>query len=109
MKEFLIQYWPLIAIIFIAIIGIIYTFVRKPQQIKHWLVWACAQAEAALGSQTGQLKLRQVYDAFTAKYPFFSLFITFERFSGWVDLALNELQEWIENNPKIAEKLGEDK
>lgn len=101
-KEILIQYGPYLVALLILIIGFIYTMVKKPEQIKKWLINACNVAEQALGSGTGQMKLHQVYSAFVAKYPLFSLFISFETFSKWVDGALDEIKEWAENNDKIA-------
>ena len=71
------NYWYLIiaAIAIVAIISIkLYVWFKKPsneqmRKIQEWLVWAVAQAEKKLGSQTGQLKLRYVYDMFISKFP----------------------------------------
>ena len=62
-----------------------------------------SQAEKELGSGTGQIKLRQVYDMFIERFPVFSKFIPFMMFSSWVDTALEFLKDQIEKNNKIKE------
>jgi hypothetical protein len=58
----------------------------------QWLVFAVTEAEKALGSGTGQLKLRYVYDLFAGKFPVLSRFLSFAAFSDWVDIALDEMR-----------------
>lgn len=70
---------------------------------KNWLVWAVSEAEAVLGSGTGQLKLRYVYDLAVAKFPVVGKLIPFTVFSGWVDAALDVMREMIAENTSIAE------
>lgn len=101
MQEF-VKYIPYIVVVLLVGGMAIYNLVKRPEKIKEWLVWACAQAEIELGSGTGQLKLRAVYDMFMKQFPVMQLFISFERFSGWVELALLQLEDWIENNPSLA-------
>ena len=62
-----------------------------------------SQAEKELGSGTGQIKLRQVYDMFIERFPVFSKLIPFMMFSSWVDTALEFLKDQIEKNNKIKE------
>lgn len=69
---------------------------------KNWLVWAVSEAEKVLGSGTGQLKLRYVYDLAVAKFPIVAKLIPFTVFSGWVDSALDVMREMIEENDSIA-------
>lgn len=96
--EKLVPYIPyIVAVLFIGIIAI-YNLIKRPEKIKEWLIWACAQAEQELGSGTGQLKLRAVYDMFIKQFPIMALIISFERFSGWVDGALEQLTAWIADN-----------
>lgn len=81
-------------------------FVRAPsdkqiENLKEWLKLAVTEAEAALGSGTGQLKLRDVYDMAVEKFPWVGEFITFETFSTWVDEAL----EWMNNQLKSNENV----
>lgn len=103
MKEFLIEnYMYFIAIAIIAF-GLIWIAVKRPQQIKEWLISACAEAELYFGSGTGQLKLREVYDVFIHRFPIIAFIISFDTFSGWVDTALDELKTLIDENPKLNE------
>ena len=81
-------------------------FVRSPsdkqiENLKEWLKLAVTEAEAALGSGTGQLKLRDVYDMAVEKFPWVGKFITFETFSTWVDEALEWMNNQLESNEKV--------
>lgn len=111
--NFLIENWYLLVGAFALInfgIWLIYGFLKLPtdkqtEKIKQWLIWACIEAEKALQSGTGQLKLRQVYDMFCA-VPVFSLVakvISFETFSDLVSDALVEVKEMLVNNKVLAE------
>lgn len=66
--------------------------------IKEWLKWAVVQAEKDLGSGTGQLKLRMVYNLAVEKFPFIIRIIAFETFSHWVDDALEWMNKQLESN-----------
>ena len=81
-------------------------FVRSPsdkqiENLKEWLKLAVTEAEAALGSGTGQLKLRDVYDMAVEKFPWVGEFITFKTFSTWVDEALEWMNNQLESNEKV--------
>lgn len=81
-------------------------FVRAPsdkqiKNLKEWLKLAVTEAEAALGSGTGQLKLRDVYDMAVEKFPWVGEFITFETFSTWVDEALEWMNNQLESNENV--------
>ena len=69
----------------------------------EWLVDQVAEAEAYFGSETGQLKLRSVYNAFVQKRPILALFISFEKFSALVDVALEKFEQMLSENGKIKE------
>lgn len=107
--EFLINYWYfLIAVI--AILSIsgysVYVFVKRPtteqiNSVKEWLLYAVASAEKELGSGTGQIKLRYVYDMFIAKFPYLAKVISFESFSLLVDEALDKFKTMLSNNSKL--------
>ena len=105
----------LIAALLALIIGYcIYVFLHKPtdlqiSQIKEWLLFAVAQAEKELGSGTGQLKLRYVYDMFIARFPHLVKFIGFEAFSGLVDEALDIFREMLQQNKDVNKYLGKEK
>ena len=89
----------------------VYVFLNRPtnEQISHvkeWLLYAVAKAEKELGSGTGQLKLRYVYDMFIAKFPHFARFVGFSAFSGLVDEALEVFKEMLQQNKDIAKYVG---
>lgn len=50
-----------------------------------------------LGSGTGQLKLRQVYDWFTDKFGFIAAILPFKIFTAWVDTALETMRKMLQN------------
>lgn len=76
---------------------------QKIEDVKQWLRYAVTEAEKKLKTGTGQLKLRMVYDMFLDKYPELKAYITFERFSGWVDEALEWLNIQLESNKNLKE------
>ena len=108
--DFIQEYWFLIiaAIAAISVVSIkAYLWFKKPgneqlEQVKQWLIYAVAKAEAELGSGTGQLKLRYVYDQFIKKFPAIAIFISFEDFSKMVDAALEELEKMMKENKEIG-------
>lgn len=90
-----------------------YRFFKLPRveqiaKVKEWLKYAVAIAEKELGSGTGELKLRYVYDLFVGKFPAVAKIITFETFSGWVDDALEWLNEQLSSNESISELITGD-
>jgi len=106
---FIKEYWFLI-IVAIAVISTIaikvYTWFKQPtsdqlKNVKEWLLYAVAKAERELGSGTGQLKLRYVYNMFVEKFPAIAIFITFEDFSKMVDEALDKFNELLKENTAI--------
>lgn len=109
--EFIRDYWFVI-IAFIGVVSFvsikIYNWFKQPsskqkEQIKQWLIFAVAKAEAELGTGTGQLKLSKVYDMFIEKFPAIALFVSFEDFSVMVDEALNKLEEIMKDNQNIQD------
>ena len=103
MVEVLVNYWwmflVLVAIIAVAAVAVI-KFVKKPNgeqllKVREWLLYAVSVAEDELGSGTGKLKLRMVYDMFLTKFPFLAKTIPFAVFSYLVDEALDEFKEML--------------
>jgi hypothetical protein len=94
-------------IILAVLIGIMaYNFGKQDKEtkianIKQWLKLAVVEAEKALGSGTGQLKLRYVYDLAVKQFPWIVTLVTFEIFSGWVDEALDWMREQLKQNSAI--------
>ena len=80
-------------------------FLRRPDSLKRavvqeWLLWAVARAEMALGSGTGEKKLKMVYCWFEVRFPILCRLVSFEEFRGMVDGALDEL-EYLLSSHKI--------
>ncbi len=107
--EFLVSNWVLIVAL-IAAIGVggyaVYAFVKRPtteqiSKVKEWLLYAVTAAEKELGSGTGQIKLRYVYDMFIAKFPYLVKAIPFEMFSMLVDEALDKFKGMLESNTNL--------
>jgi hypothetical protein len=109
--EWIINNWALvlgIAAIAIAAGFYAYKFLGLPtpvqiSKVKEWLLYAVTMAEAELGSGTGQLKLRMVYDMFITRFPLVAKIVSFETFSAWVDEALVEMKKMLNTNFAIAE------
>lgn len=111
MANFLINYW-FIVIIAIAVIVVaaycVYAFIHRPsteqiRKVKEWLLYAVAEAEKELGSGTGQIKLRYVYDMFISKFPFLTKVISFELFSKLVDEVLVKFEDMLKSNVALKQ------
>ena len=108
---FMLENWYLfIAAIAVAtVIGVVIgRFLNMPastqiEKCKEWMLWAVTQAEAELGSGTGQLKLRAVYDLFIQRFPAVARAISFDTFMIWVDDALLEMREMLKQNKAVKE------
>lgn len=106
---FIKEYWFILVFVVAAISVIsikIYNWLKQPtqeqlKQVQEWLLYAVAKAEDVLGSGTGQLKLRYVYDMFVTKFPAIALFINFDTFTKMVDKALDEFKELLKTNPAV--------
>lgn len=113
MMTWLIENWMVVfglAVAVIIAVLVVYRFFGLPtekqvEKIKEWLICACIEAERALQSGTGQLKLRQVYDMFCAvpAFTWVAKLISFELFSEWVSDALATAKEMMINNKTLAE------
>lgn len=107
--DFFIENWFVIIAVFAIVVGIIVAVIKfiksgKASQIanlKEWLLYATIEAEKALGSGTGKLKLRTVYDMFLAKFPWLAKVISFDMFSGLVDEALEDMNDLLTNNAAV--------
>lgn len=107
--DYLVNNWPIIvasiAIVVVAVSSV-RNFSQKPTEeqirsIKEWLVWTVTDAERDLGSGTGKLKLRCVYDKFLQVYPNIAMFIKFDDFSKYVDEALATMKTLIGSNESV--------
>lgn len=108
--KFMVENWYLLIAglaLAVAACFMLYRFFQLPTKkqiarIKQWLLYAVAEAEKELGSGTGQLKLRQVYDLFVQRFPAVAAVISFDTFSGWVDEALEQMREMLAKNEQVA-------
>lgn len=108
--NYIIENWYVLigVIALLAAVGIvIYKFFGLPTKeqvvkIKALLLLWVTEAESKLGSGTGQIKLRYVYDLFTAKFPVTAKIISYELFSTWVDEALKEMEILLKENTNVA-------
>lgn len=117
MVKFIVEYWHLIIIFASCAITLgvcIYNWLKQPTKtqianIKAWLLYAVTEAEAMLGSKTGQLKLHMVYDMAIERFHWLSV-VSFEKFSEWVDEALDEMRSMLSKNESINKLVtGENK
>ncbi|AXF52449.1 MAG: holin of superfamily 6 [Caudoviricetes sp.] len=107
--EFLVNNWSvLVAVIavIVAVASVIYNFSGQTSQeqiekLKEWLLIAVTEAEKELGSGTGELKLRYVYNLFLTKFPYLAKIISFEQFKLYIDEALDKLKSLLDNNENI--------
>lgn len=114
--NFIMNNWYVVVgmIALLAVAGVaVYKFAGLPtkaqlEKVKEWLLYAVIKAESELGSGTGALKLRTVYDLFLTKFPTLAKFISFEQFSTLVDDALKEMEKMLQSNENIR-KLVVDK
>ena len=112
--EFIMTNWWLVvvvvAIVIVACYAII-TLVKMPTNaqlasVREWLLYAVAQAEKELGSGTGQLKLRYVYDMFILRFGSIARVISFEAFSKLVDEALYIFRNMLKDNQAVVNYVG---
>lgn len=99
---------------FAALLGsavwIIYCFRGLPtekqkEKVMEWLIWACVETEKKLQSNTGQLKLRDVYDKFCAvpAFKWVAIILSFKQFSSYVSDALITVNKMLVNNKTLAQ------
>ena len=112
--NWIISNWTLIIVAISAIIvaaSFVVNFFQKPTpqqlaQLKAWMLYAVSLAERELGSGTGKLKLRYVYDLFITKFEALSKMISFEQFSALVDEVLEDMKEMLKTNKNIQSYIG---
>lgn len=106
--EWLMNNWFIVVGLVALVVFVVYLCVRffnmpTKQQIacvKELLKYWVMEAEAQLGSGTGQAKLELVYYWFTSQFKWASV-VPFETFSKWVDEALVWLNQQLETNANI--------
>ena len=109
--KFVTENWFII-VAFVAVASMggyaVYTFVKMPSnkqlnKVREWLLYAVTKAEKELGSGTGQIKLRYVYDMFVERFAWLSRVISFEMFSMMVDESLDKMKEMLVSNKAMQE------
>lgn len=99
--------WATIVGLLIIVLGAVVVgsrFVNKDKEqkieaIREWLKYGVTVTEKALGSGTGELKLRMLYSMLTSQFPYAAKLVSFEQFSKLVDEALVWMRHQLENNP----------
>ena len=112
--NYIIDNWYIIVAltaVLVAGVSISIKFFKKPtdeqiKALKEWLLYAVTLAEKDLGSGTGKLKLRQVYDMFLIRFPWLAKVIAFEVFSGYVDEALGSMKTMLASNTSVQSFVG---
>lgn len=107
--EFIANNWDLILFLLVVVVVLaaaLYRFLKMPREeqieaVREWLLGAVTEAEKELGSGTGSLKLRYVYDLFVTRFPWLAKIVTFRAFSDMVDDALDEMRAMLNTNEAV--------
>lgn len=84
--------WIILGIVALVLIMLTILVVCGVKNASNWLLFAVTEAEKALGSGTGELKLATVYDQFVTKFPVVKNFVSFNMFTAMVDKALEKMK-----------------
>lgn len=85
----------------------VYLGINEKERVTEWLRYAVTYAEKLLGSKTGQIKLRVVYDMFCGRFPLIAAILPFRVFSAWVDTALETLGDMLTAENGTEEENGD--
>ena len=107
--DFIVNNWAIIIVVVIGLSAIVTTAVHffnknkneQIEKVREWILYAVTIAEKELGSGTGRLKLRYVYDMFVVKFPWLARIISFECISALVDEALKEMNDLLATNSAV--------
>ena len=89
-------------VLFVLVASVIVSYALMTGKVIEWLKAMVYEAEKELGSGTGQLKLRKVYEMFVTTFPKFACIVPFAIFSKMVDVALEWLKIQLESNDNVA-------
>lgn len=103
-----VYFWVGLVLVVIGLVLTIVKWFKMPSEkqlsnIKEWLLFATIEAEKELGSGTGQLKLRFVYDQFIARFGLIAKLMPFQVFSRLVSEVLEDMKLTLETNKDIRE------
>ena len=93
--NYIVENWYIVVGLLALFVGLFYV---RLNDVQEWLLGVVTEAEKQLGSGTGQLKLRQVYDKFLEKFPLLSVLVPFKIFSEMVDKALAKMRLMLAGN-----------
>lgn len=93
--KYIIDNWYIVVALLALCVCLFYV---RLNDVQEWLLGVVTEAEKQMGSGTGQLKLRQVYDRFLDKFPLLSVLIPFKMFSEMVDKALAKMRLMLVGN-----------
>ena len=94
-----------------VVISCFYSLVTMPSQkrqkmLEEWLKIAVTEAEKQFGGETGQLKLRWVYEKAVETFPWLIRMMDFDVFSLYVDAALIWMRKQMEENIAFRNYVG---
>lgn len=112
--DWLIDNWYLVVggiAIVASIVLLVVHFFKLPteeqlKKVREWLLLAVTTAEKELGSGTGKLKLRYVYDKFVERFNWIARVLSFDKFSELVDDALEEMKHLLESSKPVQQYVG---
>ncbi len=93
--NYIVENWYIVVGLLALCVGLFYV---RLTDVQEWLLGVVTEAEKQLGSGTGQLKLRQVYDKFLEKFPLLSVLVPFKMFAEMVDKALERMRLMLAGN-----------
>ena len=107
--EWLMANWFLLVAAIAVLAGaayMIWVFIKMPKEkrwkkVSAWLRYAVTEAEKALGSGTGELKLVMVYDMFIGRFPMVKVFMSYTTFKYLVEKALVWMRTILGENIKV--------
>lgn len=104
----------IIGIVIVMFAIMVWRFVQMPSdeqlnKVREWLIFAVTKAEKELGSGTGKIKLRYVYDMFVEKFAWIAKAITFEMFSTMVDEALESMRDLLAKNSAVRDLVSKER
>ena len=93
--NYIVENWYIVVGLLALCVALFYV---RLTDVQEWLLGVVTEAEKQLGSGTGQLKLRQVYDKFLEKFPLVSVLVPFKMFAEMVDKALERMRLMLAGN-----------
>ena len=96
------MWWIPVLIIAIVLVALAILAAFGVKGANEWLLYAVIEVEKKLGAETGELKLRTVYDEFLKKFPVLRTWIPFPIFEKMVDGALDKMKQLAQDKGAIG-------